>query len=232
LGIVERRRRERQERRQGILDAAERVFLQKGIAAATMDEIAQQAELSKGALYLYFKNKDELYLSLAVRALTELLDTLDAVRENSRTQRGLDRLRTLIRAYVAFARAHESRFRVAMSWLGSEYSVAGVGDTFSEYRALVARVFSHGVEAIETGKHDGSIRAELETAKTLVQLWAGTLGVLLLELNGAEVKRRMPARLDLPGLVDSFIDLALRGVQPEPVDEAAASGPRETGNRS
>ncbi|WP_322818407.1 helix-turn-helix domain-containing protein [Tepidiforma sp.] len=47
-------------RRQSILDAAARVFSQKGVAAATMAEIAQEAGISPGAIYRYFASKDEL----------------------------------------------------------------------------------------------------------------------------------------------------------------------------
>lgn len=47
-------------RRQSILDAATRVFAQKGIASATMAEIASVAGISPGAIYRYFENKDDL----------------------------------------------------------------------------------------------------------------------------------------------------------------------------
>ena len=60
MGIAERKEREKEHRRNTILDAAEEVFFSKGINLATMDEVAERAELSKGTLYLYFKNKEEL----------------------------------------------------------------------------------------------------------------------------------------------------------------------------
>jgi AcrR family transcriptional regulator len=47
-------------RRQSILAAATKLFTQKGIAAATMAEIAEEAGISPGAIYRYFENKDEL----------------------------------------------------------------------------------------------------------------------------------------------------------------------------
>lgn len=47
-------------RRQSILDAATRVFAQKGIASATMAEIASVAGISPGAIYRYFENKEDL----------------------------------------------------------------------------------------------------------------------------------------------------------------------------
>ena len=69
MGIQERKKRERERRRQQIIVAAKRVFSEKGFLKTTMEDIAKEAELSPGTLYLYFKNKDELYASLSLRIL-------------------------------------------------------------------------------------------------------------------------------------------------------------------
>jgi len=69
MGIQERKKRERERRRQQIIVAAKRVFSEKGFLKTTMEDIAREAELSPGTLYLYFKNKDELYASLSLRIL-------------------------------------------------------------------------------------------------------------------------------------------------------------------
>jgi AcrR family transcriptional regulator len=72
MGIQERKQRERERRRQQIIVAAKRVFSEKGFSKSTMEDIAREAELSPGTLYLYFKNKDELYASLSLRILQYL----------------------------------------------------------------------------------------------------------------------------------------------------------------
>ena len=69
MGIQERKQRERERRRQQIIVAAKRVFSEKGFSKTTMEDIAREAELSPGTLYLYFRNKDELYASLSLRIL-------------------------------------------------------------------------------------------------------------------------------------------------------------------
>ena len=69
MGIKERKKREREMRRQQIMVAAKRVFTQKGYEKSTVEDIAREAELSPGTLYLYFKSKDELYASLCLRVL-------------------------------------------------------------------------------------------------------------------------------------------------------------------
>ena len=57
MGIAERREREKRMRRRQIVDAAKKIFSIKGFSGATMENIAQEAELSPATLYLYFTNK-------------------------------------------------------------------------------------------------------------------------------------------------------------------------------
>ncbi len=79
MGIRERKEREKERRRQQIMVAAKRVFSTKGFSKTTMEDIAKEAELSPGTLYLYFKNKDELYASLSLRILQYLIIRLEHV---------------------------------------------------------------------------------------------------------------------------------------------------------
>lgn len=69
MGIKDRKRRERERRQQQIIIAAKRIFSEKGYNKATMEDIAKEAELSPGTIYLYFKNKDELFSSISLRVL-------------------------------------------------------------------------------------------------------------------------------------------------------------------
>lgn len=71
--VVRRRKeREKQQRMQSILDAATKVFLEKGYTKATMDDIALEAEITKPTIYQYFETKEHLYLSLTVPYIEEL----------------------------------------------------------------------------------------------------------------------------------------------------------------
>jgi AcrR family transcriptional regulator len=79
VGIEERKEREKEQRRQQIMDAAEKVFAAKGFSRATVENIAEEAELSPATLYLYFKNKDELYASLNLKLLKVLIEKMEDV---------------------------------------------------------------------------------------------------------------------------------------------------------
>jgi len=85
MGIKERKQREREMRRQQIMVAAKRVFTQKGYEKSTMEDIAREAELSPGTLYLYFKSKDELYASLCLRVLRFINVKVDHVINEENT---------------------------------------------------------------------------------------------------------------------------------------------------
>jgi len=88
MGIQERKKRERERRRQQIIVAAKRVFSEKGFSKTTMEDIAKEAELSPGTLYLYFKNKDELYASLSLRILQYLNIRLEDVKKEKKLASG------------------------------------------------------------------------------------------------------------------------------------------------
>ena len=77
MGIQERREREKRIRRQQIMIAAKNVFSDKGFNRTTMEDIANRAELSPGTLYLYFKNKEELYASLSIDIMEYLVERLE-----------------------------------------------------------------------------------------------------------------------------------------------------------
>ena len=81
MGIQTRQLRDRERRRQQIIAASKRVFTSKGVSRTTIKDIADEAELSPGTLYIYFKNKDELYASLSIRMLKHLQVSLQRVKE-------------------------------------------------------------------------------------------------------------------------------------------------------
>jgi AcrR family transcriptional regulator len=66
----ERKAQERQARRRRIQEAARTVFTERGYAGASIELIARAAQLSVGAIYLYFRSKEDLYVSLIEDTLT------------------------------------------------------------------------------------------------------------------------------------------------------------------
>jgi AcrR family transcriptional regulator len=72
-------KRQPDERPDQILQAAVEVFSEKGFRAATMDEVAAAAGITKGTIYLYFSSKEELFVEMARRQFGRALDLLGEV---------------------------------------------------------------------------------------------------------------------------------------------------------
>lgn len=95
---AERVRRRGEARRLEILHAAARVFRRRGLAAAGMREIAEEADLSPGNLYYYFNGKDELLLFCQERTLEHMLAAVEAAR--ALPGPSVERVRAVLRAHV------------------------------------------------------------------------------------------------------------------------------------
>ncbi len=87
MGIPERRKREKEAKRELAIDAAMSIYDKDGYHAITMERIAERSELSRAALYLYFKNKEEILVSAIVahadyfaRVLQELYDSRESIK--------------------------------------------------------------------------------------------------------------------------------------------------------
>lgn len=180
---------------------------------ATMDDIAHEAELSKGTLYLYFDSKDELYLEIAVRAVRDIVTAFEVVEAHPGT--GFDRIEGMLNAYVKFATEHSDRFLVANGWMTSDPGSVANSERFGEYKRLISEAFGKAAAAIDSGKVDGSIRDDVETTTLFSQMWGATLGVLTLQLNATQVSRRIPGIVHLEDIVFSFADLLLRAIRPD-----------------
>lgn len=98
---------------QTIQEAALRVIARRGLAAATMQEIAAEAGVAKGTLYLYFENRDDLVQRTADVAVSQLLETLEATLAGSGSFGG--QLRALVEAKLRFFDTHREFFRLYLA---------------------------------------------------------------------------------------------------------------------
>ena len=97
MGIVQRKEREREQRRGVILDAARNVIRKHGLENCSMERIAEEAELAKGTLYLYYRNRDEMLIPLLAQDLAQLIDEVEKVSASK-----LDCDKKLMKAVATF----------------------------------------------------------------------------------------------------------------------------------
>jgi AcrR family transcriptional regulator len=96
-----------------ILDAAQKIFAEKGFADATMDEIAATCGLAKGTLYLYFKSKRDVYLRTLQHGATELLERVTTNMQGVTGVRA--KLRTIIATRVEHAEDNRDFIKIYLT---------------------------------------------------------------------------------------------------------------------
>jgi AcrR family transcriptional regulator len=176
MGITERKEREKEQRKNDIIDAAEGVFFAKGLENATMDDVAEEAELSKGTLYLYFKNKEDLYLSIHLRGNRLLKLLFQAALTRAKT--GIEKTRAIGEAYREFFNKYPDYFNAMIYYESHDIN-------FEEADSVARQCLMEGketlellVDAIKLGISDGSIRPNIDPVKTAINLWGQSTGII------------------------------------------------------
>lgn len=174
MGTAERKEREKENRKTAILQAAEKTFFSNGFDQSTMDQVAKEAELSKGTLYLYFNNKEDLLLEVTVKGLEVLGRMMKDQYKKDRT--GLEIAYQMGRTYVQFSKDHQNyydslvRFESQMVDKVPEDKLQKIINTNSPLALLK--------EVLEKGKKDGSIRKDISSAELAIILWTQLTGIL------------------------------------------------------
>ena len=213
MSILTRRQRERTQRREAILVAAREVFFARGFSNATMGQIAQAAELSKGTLYLYFESKDDLFLALCAQELEGLATRFESIAQEQAP--GLTRVEKLLHAYADRAASKPLHFRAVTESIVSGHAVDASTASLASHQALVRRVVGNVVACLDAGKQDGTVRADLDSQQAATQLWGGMFGVLILRLRSEEIHKRAAQAVDFDALVPGFIELLCSGLRPK-----------------
>jgi AcrR family transcriptional regulator len=105
-----KRRGEGHTRRDEILQAAKELFLEEGYESTTIRRIADRVGISAPALYLYFRDKEELLLALCDQTFTHLVDAIDEIEKT--VEDPLERIRRFGDAYARFGLTHPDEYRL------------------------------------------------------------------------------------------------------------------------
>jgi len=178
MGIAERKEREREQRRQAIINAGEEVFFSQGYETSTMEDVAKQAELSKGTLYLYFQSKDELHFSIMERGMAILMELME--KRMSNPKNGRETLRELGLALVDFSNLYPDYFNSLIFFQSRDVGQQNLNE--SKVRSFMANRNSLTLlnETLIRGMEDGSIRKDIPLAKLSTTLWAQMMGILVM----------------------------------------------------
>ncbi len=131
-------------RRRAILSAADRQFAQRPYHEVLLEEIAAEAEVAKGTLYLYFENKADLYLALIVESLEPLIRRLEKELPAAAEKSAWAAIRLLIEEMLAFNVAHPALQDVLRETSRASLEAA-CGDLKQSMHALVQKTLRRGV---------------------------------------------------------------------------------------
>lgn len=207
MGIAERREREKRERVSAILIAARDLFFEKGYRA-TMEEIAERAELSKGTLYLYFKSKDELYISVILEGFHILEERLK--RELKRAKGAENRVRAVYYAFIDHCLENKAYFRTTQYFLTEDARANTSPELADTINRSTGELMRYGVKVIEEGVERGVFRNDVKPDVLSLAVWRMATGILdlaVLEENTGTGTRPYQE------VFDTAIEVVLRGIK-------------------
>src|SRR5689334_8725625 len=184
----ERKAQERQARRRRIQEAARTVFAERGYQGASIELIARAAQLSVGAIYLYFRSKEDLYVSLIEDTLTVFDVEMAQVREQIEVPR---RLRETWNILVRWAERDAEGPRILRLLAQPAVRPQLSDDVVTTVSAGLGRIQDHIGACIADGIHAGVYRQV--NAREIADLaWS----VLLGSLDAAEMTTNLGMAAD------------------------------------
>ena len=184
--------------RQRIMDAASDLMMERGNTNFQMSEVSDRCQMSKGSLYYYFADRDELIKAIFDESIDELVDGMEEVVSQAASAR--DALVRLIAEFTRLLRGG-SPLGLAMT-----YELAGsAGSGMPEVTSHFERAAKLLATQLERAKEEGIVRDDVDTEVAAVYATGGFIATSL-----ARVNRRVE---DDPDVVTRhLVDVTLRGM--------------------
>lgn len=190
-------------RMQSIQEATMRVIARKGMGAATMQEIAEEAGVAKGTIYLYFRDRDELVEKTFENAITRLIEEVEAAMSRPGSFR--DRMRATLSAKIEFFNAHREFFRLYIDLRLPE----GTPQQQRRHRKTCEPQYKNALDAFTA-----QIQAAMDAGE-IRQMDARRLALFIIEGTNAIVIDRVINDAQPPDAadIDFMVDLIFSGIE-------------------
>ncbi len=172
-----RRRLTAEERRTGILDSALAVFSESGFHAASIDDIAREAGVSKALIYEHFASKQELYADLIARNARELTQRIGAALVGVELESGASRLAVGLDAFFAFVEERRDAWRMLFRDVADPETATVVNRMLEQVTAEVTVLISQdpGAKALDSAEDRRALRLLAEMlvggAQSMANWW-------------------------------------------------------------
>ncbi|GMQ63111.1 TetR/AcrR family transcriptional regulator [Vallitalea maricola] len=203
--MLTRVEREKQIRRESIIDCAERLFNLKGYQQTTMNEIAMESEFTKRTIYKYFTSKQEIYYEIAYRAFKALKDYTDNILYEKNVN-GYEKTLIFAKRYVEFLRTNELYCKIMLEMKSAQVQLTKEeSQLFQETDAVASEIIIGKI--IEEGIKDGSIIKTCTSFELSFMLWGAISGIVAI----AHSKRKIIEE-NTNKTSDDFIYKSVQGI--------------------
>ena len=181
-----------------ILEAAVKVFARQGFNQSTVAQIAQEAGVADGTIYLYFKNKDDILVQFFSYRTKQVFDLFRA--EVNKADSSLNKLRNLIRRHLTeFQRDRDMAVVYQVeTHQNSRLAESQIREMSKMYQDLVS-------EIIEAGQQEGNIRKDLYVSLVKRFILGAVDEVINTWLHSDK-------NYDLVSMADPLVELFMRGI--------------------
>jgi TetR/AcrR family transcriptional regulator, repressor of the mexAB-oprM multidrug resistance operon len=161
--------------REALLDAAEAVFLERGVARTSLEQIARHAGMTRGAVYWHFRNKADLFQAMLQRVRMPFRELVEEIGDPSLAERPLEAIRLAIRK--GFERLEQPRYRRVHAILIHHCEVFGDIDPLAMQNEMAEEACGALRDYFACAARLGQLRGDLspELAARLMQSMLGGL---------------------------------------------------------
>ena len=181
---TEPRFKDKETRVKEIQRAAKKLFFKKGYQNVTIDEIAKMAKISKGTVYLYFKNKEDLYISLMIPVTEELGRKLLRLEENLASG-SFKNCRVffeeLIDVYYSIYQSDPEGLKIIQAFQQGALFPGLSDETREKLNSLGKRNFLTARTTFLRAKEIGLFKAEVDEIILADVFWGTFIGIVQLE---------------------------------------------------
>ena len=204
VGLEERRKREKENRKNAILKAARKLFFDKGFRNVTVESIAKKAELSKGSVYLYFQSKEDIYTQILLSDNEKFYKTMAGLMKEG--QNASEMLMGFADAYATYFINDRELFRILMNYMLNTDHM----NLPEEIDHLIVKATNKTADIIEDiftmGIKSGEYPPYIDLRQKRNAIWGLLNGTISLHLfTGPEEKREERIRSTIRTGVNTFL---------------------------
>ena len=188
--MARRKKEPKSVHREKIASAASVLFMDKGIAATSMDDIAKAAGYSKATLYVYFENKEEIVGILVLDSMKKLYHYIVSALEQQETTK--EQYNFICRGLVQYQEEFPFYFKMVLDKINIDFENHDYLPEEKETYQIGEEINEKIKEFLISGMDKGDLRDNLKIKPTILNFWGMLSGLIQLAANKEEyIKKTM-----------------------------------------